>query len=77
MSKLWGALPLHTAVVEFLEKRQGVSTDADLLKALKEYYEDLSFREFNKTLMRLEVEGIIRVFTLTKNLKRIEMVSEN
>lgn len=63
--------------MEFLEKRQGVSTDADLYKALKEYYEDLSFREFNKTLMRLEVEGIIRVFTLTKNLKRIEMVSEN
>jgi DNA-binding HxlR family transcriptional regulator len=72
MSKLWDVQPLHTSLVEVLLKRGGSSTDTELLDALKKSYGELSLRELNKTLMRLEVDGIIHVSTLTKNKKRVE-----
>lgn len=72
MSKLWDVHPLHTSLVEVLLKRGGSSTDTEILRALKKSYGELSLRELNKTLMRLEVDGIIHVSTLTKNKKRVE-----
>ncbi|MCK4885422.1 ArsR family transcriptional regulator [Candidatus Bathyarchaeota archaeon] len=73
MSKLWAVQPLHTSIVEILLKKRGSSTDTDLLSSLKKSYGELSLRELNKTLMRLEVDGIIHVSTLTKNKKRVEI----
>jgi Fe2+ or Zn2+ uptake regulation protein len=72
MSKLWDVQPLHTSLVEILLKRGGSLTDTELLRALKKSYGELSLRELNKTLMRLEVDGIIHVSTLTKNKKRVD-----
>ena len=59
--------------MEVLEKKNGAMTDGDLYKALKSSLDDLSFRTLNKTLMKLEVDGKIRVFELTKNKRRIEL----
>jgi DNA-binding HxlR family transcriptional regulator len=73
MSKLWAVQPLHTSIVEVLLKKRGSSTDTDLLSSLKKSYGELSLRELNKTLMRLEIDGIIHVSTLTKNKKRVEL----
>ncbi|MEE8322650.1 MAG: ArsR family transcriptional regulator [Candidatus Bathyarchaeia archaeon] len=73
MSKLWAVQPLHTSIVEVLLKKRGSSTDTDLLNSLKKSYGELSLRELNKTLMRLEIDGIIHVSTLTKNKKRVEI----
>ncbi|MEE9509130.1 MAG: ArsR family transcriptional regulator [Candidatus Bathyarchaeia archaeon] len=73
MSKLWAVQPLHTSIVEILLKKRGSSTDTDLLSSLKKSYGELSLRELNKTLMRLEIDGIIHVSTLTKNKKRVEI----
>ena len=73
MSKLWNGQPLHTSIVEVLLKNGSSSTDTELLRALKKSYDGLSLRELNKTLMRLEVDGIIHVSTLTKNKKRVEL----
>jgi hypothetical protein len=72
MSKFWDVQPLHTSLVEVLLKRGGSSTDSELLGALKKSYGELSLRELNKTLMRLEVDGVIYVSNLTKNKKRVE-----
>lgn len=73
MSKLWAVQPLHTSIVEILLKKRGSSTDTDLLSSLKKSYGELSLRELNKTLMRLEIDGIIHVSTLTKNKKHVEL----
>ncbi len=72
MSKFWDVQPLHTALVEALVKRSGNSTDTELLGDLKKSYGEVSLRELNKTLMRLEVDGVIHVSSLTKNMKRVE-----
>ena len=74
MTRLWPVLPLHTCVVEILLKKGGALTDTELYQALRKSYGDLSLRELNKTLMRLEIEGIIHVFRLTKNIRRVELI---
>ena len=60
--------------MEILQKKQGNLTDVELLKALKEYYDDLSFIAFNKILMKLEIKGLIHVFNLTKNKRGVELI---
>ena len=74
MTKFWDSQPLYTTIVEKLEKKKGVLTDVELYKDLDASPDELSLRTLNKTLMKLEIDGIIRVFELTKNKKRIELV---
>lgn len=64
---------MHTTIRELLEKKQGVMTDDALYKALNAVHDDVGLREFNKTLMKLEVDGIIHVFELTKNKRQVEL----
>jgi Fe2+ or Zn2+ uptake regulation protein len=73
MTNHWPVLPLHTCIVEILLKKGGALTDTELYQALRKSYGDLSFRELNKTLMCLEIDGIIHVFILTKNMRRVEL----
>jgi len=74
MSSFLGAKPLHTLLVEILESNKGSLIDSQLFKQLKKLSGGLDDRLFNKVLMRLELEGLIHVFTLTKNRRRIELV---
>jgi len=74
MSKYWSSQPLHTLIIEALQKKQGSTTDAELYKALLEIDGNVSQAEMNEELMKLEVDGLIRVFSLTKNRNRIELV---
>jgi len=73
MSKIWGPIPLHMAIVEALEKR-GAMAEPDLIKELKSSYGELSSRELNKELMRLEIWGRVRVTRLMKGKRMIELV---
>ena len=73
--KTWNSHPLYSAVVELLETKNSLS-DIELYNFLKESYEDISFRELNKTLMKLEIQGKIHVSTLTKGKRRVELINE-
>ena len=73
LSKFWRTLPLHTALVEFLQKKRGALLDTELYKALNKDNSDLSLRDFNKTLMKLEIDGVIHVSSLTKNKRCVEL----
>ena len=73
MPKTWDIHPLRVALVEALQKKQGVSTDIELLDLLRQNYDDLSFKELNLLLMKLEVEGLISVTYLTKAKRRVEL----
>ena len=74
MASIWDTQPLHTTIVEYLQKKRGATIDVDLYNALKKKNKDLSFQRFNKTLMKLEIEGIIHVASLTKNKRHIELI---
>jgi len=70
--KLWSPRPLHLAVVELL-KKEGTLTDAELLKDLRDSFGELSPRELNRVLMKLEISGLIRVSRLMKGKRSVEL----
>ena len=76
LSKTWKVQPLPMIIVEIL-RRKGSLTDIDLLEALKSsssLYRDLSFDELNKTLMKMEITGLISVSSLTKGRRLVQLV---
>ena len=71
--KTWKPHPLYTTIVEILQKK-GPLTDAELYGLLKESYGDVGFGNLNKTLMIMEIEGIVYVSSLTRGKRRVELV---
>lgn len=60
-------------IVEALRKKQGTMTDIDLLKELHGVDEDIGLGDMMETLMKLEVDGLVHVYSLTKNRNRVEL----
>jgi hypothetical protein len=54
----------------------GTTTDTDLMNALQKEGITLADSDFNKTLMDLEIYGLVRVSWLTKDKRRIEVVPD-
>lgn len=75
MSKVWSPRPVSLAVVEILEKKGGI-TDLDLQKELKSNFGEVSFRELNTTLMKLELAGVLRVSRLMKGKRQVELTGK-
>jgi len=73
MGKIWGPMPPQLAIVEVLEKK-GATTDTELLKEVEDAYGEMSFRELNGLLLKLEVTGVVRVSRLMKGKRRVELV---
>ena len=55
----------------------GTMTDADLMNALAKEGITLAESDFNKTLMDLEIYGLVRVSWVTKDKRRIELVANS
>jgi len=72
-TRVWGPRPLQLTVVDAIG-RKGPLTDDELLRELKNGKEDMSFRELNNILMKLEVNGTIRVSRQMKGKRRVELV---
>lgn len=72
MPKVWYAQPLHTSIVEILQKKSA-QTDADMYKELKGVHKELGIKDFNQTLMKLEIDGLVHVSYLTKTTRRVEL----
>ncbi|MDQ3727794.1 MAG: hypothetical protein M3307_06115 [Thermoproteota archaeon] len=68
--------PIRNLVYEKISQA-GTTTDADLMNALQKEGLTLADSDFNKTLMDLEIYGLVRVSWLTKDKRRIELVSDH
>jgi hypothetical protein len=55
----------------------GTITDTDLSNALAKDGITLADSDFNKTLMDLEIFGLVRVSWVTKDKRRIELVANS
>jgi transcription initiation factor IIE alpha subunit len=75
LDKVWGPRPLQLSVVDAIE-RKGPLTDDELLREMRNGKEDISFRELNGILLKLEVGGVIRVSRQMKGKRRIELVEQ-
>lgn len=75
MEKVWGPRPLQLFVLDLIT-RKGPLTDDELLREIHTGKEDLSFRELNGILMKLEVNGLVRVSRQMKGKRRVEIVEQ-
>ena len=71
-ARTWYPHPLDLTIVEVLEKK-GAMTDDELFDVLRETHEDLGVGALNKTLMKMEVQGMIYGSSLTKGKRRVEL----
>jgi Fe2+ or Zn2+ uptake regulation protein len=75
LEKVWGPRPLQLFVLDVIG-RKGPLTDDELLRELRNGKEDLSFRELNRILLKLEVNGLVRVSRQMKGKRRVELAEE-
>jgi len=75
LEKVWGPRPLQLSVIDLIG-RKGPLTDDELLREVRNGKEDMSFRELNRILMKLEVTGIVRVSRQMKGKRRVELVEQ-
>ena len=68
----WQVQPVYATVIEILEEK-GSITDAELFEVLKAFYKEIGFDDLNKTLMRMEVTGLISVSSLAKNRRLVQL----
>lgn len=67
---------MSLGIVEYLEKKGPVS-DIDLQKELKTSFGEVSFRELNRNLMKLELAGVLRVTRLMKGKRQVELTGRH
>jgi hypothetical protein len=68
--------PLRNLIYEKI-KQAGNMTDSDLTNALIKEGVSLNEQNLNKTLLDLEIYGLIRVSWITKDKRRIEAVADS
>ena len=67
-------MPLRNSVYEII-RNSGSMTASELSKALTKAGITIPEDEFNKTLLNLEIYGLIKVTWLTKDERRIEIAT--
>jgi hypothetical protein len=68
--------PIRNLMYEKI-RQAGTLTDADLVKDLTKDGITLAESDFNKTLLDLEIYGLVRVSWMTKDKRRIELVADS
>jgi Fe2+ or Zn2+ uptake regulation protein len=76
LEKVWGPRPIQLLVLDVIE-RKGPMTDDELLREIRNGKEDISFREMNRILMKLEVTGVVRVSRQMKGKRRVELAEQS
>lgn len=62
-----------TNIVETLGRNGALKMD-DLFKSVKKLHGDVERRFFEETLMVLELQGIVRVYNISRGKSRVELV---
>jgi len=71
----WNPEPLINVILALLKvSRDGKLREDEILRMLKYTYSDISRKELVKTLMILEIRGLIRVYLAKENLLIAELV---
>ncbi|MCD6504105.1 hypothetical protein DRO47_05570 [Candidatus Bathyarchaeota archaeon] len=71
-TKTWKVIPLHTMVLDALNRKKSL-TDVDLLDFLRSRDDSVTINDLNRALMKLELNGLIVVESLTRGKRRVEL----
>ena len=66
---------MSLSIVEILEKK-GPMTDLELQKELKSNFGEVSFRELNTGLMKLELAGVLWGSRLMRGKRQVELTGK-
>ena len=69
------AIPIRNQVLEAIKQKESL-TDKELEKLLTKGGVEITESEFNKVLLDLEIMGLISVSWVTKENRRVEIVTE-
>ena len=68
----WKIHPVYLTIIEILQEKNSI-TDEELLEMLKAFYKEIGIDDLNRTLMRMEISGLIHVSSLTKGRRLIQL----
>lgn len=71
--RVWGLPKLEEVLIDLIKRRGGTVKDTEVYKTLKAMINDLTFKEFLSTLMKLELHGVIRVSRMMRGTKSITL----
>jgi len=69
----WRSLPLHVVILELVEMKGGSLTDRELYESVRAVY-DISYTEMLKALMKLELQGKLKVSTAKEGTLIVELL---
>lgn len=72
--RTWKTIPAYFTLMTTLQKK-GAVADTELYEALTEEFEDLGYKDFSDLLMRLEISGKIRVTSMSRGKRRVELLT--
>jgi DNA-binding HxlR family transcriptional regulator len=62
--------------MNIVERREGIILEDDLVRLLESDVGEISERELNRALMKLEIEGLIHVQSIKKNQRVIKRIKK-
>jgi len=68
-------IPIRNHILETIKQKESF-TDKELRKILEKDGTDITESEFNKVLLDLEIMGLISVSWVTKENRRVEVITE-
>jgi len=71
----WKLQPVYATVIEVLREK-GSITDGELFDVLRAFYREIGFDDLNKTLMQMEVTGLISVSSLAKDKRLVQLTKK-
>ncbi|MHA2054888.1 MAG: hypothetical protein ACW99F_14975 [Candidatus Hodarchaeales archaeon] len=72
----WRPFPLTFSIMNIVERREGIILEDDLVRLLESDVGNISERELNRALMKLEIEGLIHVQSIKKNQRVIKRIKK-
>ncbi|MEM3515113.1 MAG: hypothetical protein QW281_00360 [Saccharolobus sp.] len=73
---MWRSIPIHSIILEKVRKYNNIRDD-ELFKEVKNSVNyEISYNDFLKALMALEIRGYISVSTIKENVKMITYLGD-
>jgi hypothetical protein len=72
---IWKVQPVYLTIIEILQEKGSIS-DVELFDALRAFYKEIGLEDLDKTLMRMEITGLISVSSLTKDRRLVQLIKK-
>ncbi len=75
MVETWRSRTIYNMIIDALQRRGGTAKDRDIYELLRSEY-DVSYMEFLKALMVLELRGFVKVSLMKGDIRWIELLAK-